>query len=112
AELNAAAIKDFQSLRAWVPALLPDAVRKAGRYPGYEAVNPARASLTGRPYEQRDRNLSIVTTGIKDFGTKKGYSALDLVMAVRGTSLAEAFCWLEEKLLPQKPGIEGDWDKI
>ena len=33
-------------------------------------------------------------------------------MAVRGSSLAEAFCWLEEKLLPQKSDIEIDLDKI
>jgi hypothetical protein len=116
AELNAAALRDFESLRAWVPALLPDAVRKPGRYPGYEAVNPSRPSKTGRPYEQRARHLSIIVSGnkagIKDWGTGQGYSALDLVMAVRQRSLAEAFSWLEEKLPPQKPDVEVDWDKI
>jgi hypothetical protein len=109
AELNAAALSN---LPAWVPELLPDAKRRKGRYPAYDAVNPSRPSTTGRPYEQRKRNLGIVSTGIKDFGIGKSYSPLDLVMAVRGTSLAEAFCWLEEKLLPQKPDVDVDWEKI
>jgi hypothetical protein len=109
AELNAAALKN---LPAWVQALLPDAKRRSGRYPAYDAVNPSRPSSTGRPYERRNRNLGIVGSGIKDFGTGKGYSPLDLVMAVRQTGLAEAFCWLEEKLLLQKPDIEVDWEKI
>jgi hypothetical protein len=108
-ELNNAALKN---LPAWVPELLPDAKRRSGRYPAYDAVNPSRESSTGRPYEQRNRNLGIVGSGIKDFGTGKGYSPLDLVMAVRGTGLAEAFCWLEEKLLGPKPDIEIDLDKI
>jgi hypothetical protein len=93
-----------------VPELLPDAKRRKGRYPAYDAVNPSRPSSTGRPHEQRNRNLGIVGTGIKDFGTGKSYSPLDLVMAVRSSSLAEAFCWLEEKLLPQKPDVEIDID--
>jgi hypothetical protein len=33
-------------------------------------------------------------------------------MAAQSCDLAEAFCWLEEKLLPQKSDIEIDWDKI
>jgi hypothetical protein len=102
----------LHNLPAWVPALLPDAKRRKGRYPAYDAVNPSRPSSTGRPYEQRKRNLGIVSTGIRDFGIDQSYSPLDLVMAVRGTDLAEAFCWLEEKLLGPKPGIEVDWEKI
>jgi hypothetical protein len=82
AELNAAALKN---LEPWVKALLPDATRRKGRYPAFDAVNPSRPSTTGRPYEQRKRNLGIVGSGIKDFGTGKSYSPLDLVMAVRGT---------------------------
>jgi hypothetical protein len=109
ADLNAAALKN---LPAWVPELLPDAKRRKGRYPAYDAVNPSRPSSTGRPYEQRRPNLGIVGTGIKDFGIGKSYSPLDLVMAVRNTSLAEAFCWLEEKLIPQKSDVEVDWEKI
>ena len=109
AELNTAALKN---LEAWVTSLLPDAKRRKGRYPAYDAVNPSRPSSTGRPYEQRNRNLGIVGSGIKDFGTGKGYSPLDLVMAVRDSSLAEAFSWLEERLLPKNPDIEIDLDKI
>jgi hypothetical protein len=108
AELNAAALSN---LPAWVLALLPDAKRRKGRYAAYDAVNPARPSTTGRPYEQRRRNLGIVSTGIKDFGTGKSYSPLDLWMDVRQCSLAEAFEQLEPLVL-KKPDIAVDWEKI
>src|SRR5262249_21387035 len=108
AELNAAALRN---LPAWVPQLgLYNCKRRSGRYPAYDAVASWRPSSTGRPLEQRNRNLGIVGSGIKDFGTGRGYSPLDLVMAVRGTGLAEAFCWLEEKLLPGKTDVEVDWE--
>jgi hypothetical protein len=110
AELNAVALKN---LPAWVPALnLYKCQAQRGRYRSYRAVATWRESMTGRKLEERDLNLSICSSGIKDFGDKRTYSPLDLVMAARGTSLEEAFCWLEEKLLPQKPDIEVDWEKI
>ena len=71
-----------------------------------------RQSTTGRPLEKRALNLKISSVGIKDFGDSRGYSPLDLVIAARATSLSEAFCWLEEKLLPPKEDIEIDLDKI
>ena len=82
--------------------------RRVGRFANYDAVATWRQSTTGRSLEERAPNLRISGQGIKDFGDGRGYSALDLVMAARGTDLAEAFCWLEEKLLPQKPDIEID----
>jgi hypothetical protein len=86
--------------------------RRVGRFANYEGVAQWRDSTTGRKLEERALNLKISGMGIRDFGDGRGYSALDLVMAARGTELAEAFCWLEEKLLPPKPEIEVDWEKI
>jgi len=86
--------------------------RQCGRYPSYRGVAQWRQSTTGKALEERDTNLSICGSGIRDFGDDRGYSPLDLVMAARSSTLAEAFCWLEEKLLPQKPDIEIDLDKI
>ena len=110
AELNSVAIKD---LSAWVPELgLYRLKRNPGRGASYRAVATWRESHQGRPDEQRERNLSIHPRGIEDFGDGRKYSPLDLVMAARSSSLAEAFCWLEEKLLPKKPDIEIDFGKI
>jgi hypothetical protein len=104
AELNAVAINNLDK---WVPQLNIYKCRRIGRrYPTYEGVAQWRKGTTGKPLEQRSPNLKISSQGIKDFGDGCGYSPLDLVMAARGSSLAEAFCWLEEKLLPQKPDVE------
>jgi hypothetical protein len=108
-ELNAVAIKN---LSAWVQELgLYNLKRKPGRGASYR-VATWRESHQGRPDEQRERNLSIHPQGIEDFGDGRKYIPLDLVVAARSSSLAEAFCWLEEKLLPKKPDIEIDFDKI
>jgi hypothetical protein len=110
AELNAVALKHLDK---WVMNLdIHKLHKQCGRYPSYRGVAQWRASTTGKALEERDTNLSICGSGIKDFGDDRGYSALDLVMAARACNLAEAFCWLEEKLLPQKPNIEIDLDKI
>jgi hypothetical protein len=103
AELNAIALKNLDK---WVMDLGIHKLRKkGGRYPLYRGVAQWRQSTTGKALEERDANLSICGSGIKDFGDDSTYSALDLVMASRSCSLAEAFCWLEEKLLPQKRRI-------
>ena len=110
AELNAVALRNPHQ---WVPDLnLYKCAKQRGRYPSYRAVAIWRESTTGKPLDERNLNLSICSSGIKDFGDGKGYSPLDLVMAARGTGLAEAFCWLEEKLLPRKGDIEIDLKAI
>jgi hypothetical protein len=109
AEFNSVALKNLPS---WVPDLgLYNCKRRSGRYPAYDAVASWRPSTTGRPLEQRKRNLGIVGSGIKDFGTGNSYSPIDLVMAVRGGGVGEARCWLEEKLLPKKPEADIDIEK-
>jgi AAA domain/Bifunctional DNA primase/polymerase, N-terminal len=110
AELNQVAIRN---LAKWVPQLnIYKLRRQRGQTPSYEGVAQWRRSTTGRPLEERALNLKISGMGIRDFGDGRGYSPLDLVIAARATSLSEAFCWLEEKLLPPKEGIEIDLDKI
>jgi hypothetical protein len=64
----------------------------------YEAIAIWRDSKN--PLEQRKTNLKISPKGIVDFGTDKGYSPLDLVMAARNCDLNEAFNWLAAKLGP------------
>jgi hypothetical protein len=95
AELNQLAIRD---LAKWVPQLnIYGLRRRVGRFANYEGVAQWRKSMTGRPLEERERNLKISGQGIRDFGDGRGYSPLDLVMAARAADLYEAFCWLDEK---------------
>lgn len=92
-EVKAAAMGN---LSAWVPALNLYGCRPARG--GYEAVATWRASCSGRPIAERKLNLSIQTSGIKDFGTNDTYSAIDLVMAARDCGQPEATDWLRERL--------------
>ena len=92
--LNDAAL---ENLDAWVSALqLFGCIR---RHDGsYTAVATWRPSSTGRPTEKRKRNLGIDSKGIKDFGTGKPYSPIDLVMAALGLDFTGAADWLDERL--------------
>lgn len=92
-EVKAAAMGN---LSAWVPALDLYGCRPARG--GYEAVATWRPSCSGRPIAERKLNLSIQTSGIKDFGTNYTYSAIDLVMAARDCGQPEATDWLRERL--------------
>ncbi|TXH47231.1 MAG: bifunctional DNA primase/polymerase [Desulfurellales bacterium] len=83
-------------LADWLPALGLYNLRRARA--GFEAVATWRESSTGRPLDERKRNLSIQPTGIKDFGTGETFSALDLVMRARGCDLEAATIWLRARL--------------
>ena len=84
-------------LGAWVDAMkLYNCIRKHDG--SYAAVATWRPSSGGRPTEQRKRNLGINSKGIKDFGTNKTYSPIDLVMAALGLDFAGAADWLDERL--------------
>jgi hypothetical protein len=109
AELNALALRN---LPKWIMDVgIPRCRRTTGPC-NYEGVAGWRPSLKGRALEDRELNLRISgTKGIKDWGTNKGYSALDLVMAARSCSLSEAFDWLSERVKPQAD-IEVDFDKV
>lgn len=88
-ELNRAAL---DNLSTWVPELgLYNCQPARG---GFEAVATWRGSSSGRPDAERKRNLSIQSSGIKDFGTEVSYSPIDLVMCANQTSFADAYDWL------------------
>jgi hypothetical protein len=109
AEINQLAMKN---LSAWVPALdLYKCRRRVGRTASYEAVATWRPSTHGRKKEERDLNLKISPLGIKDFGNNQGYSPLDLVMAAKGCSLADALEWLRERVRPYT-GPEVDFEAL
>ncbi|RTL63881.1 MAG: bifunctional DNA primase/polymerase [Pseudonocardiaceae bacterium] len=98
-EANTAALSN---LSAWVPKLYLYKLRpKPG---GFSAIATWRNSSSGRALEKRNRNLSIVSAGIEDFGTGEKYTAVDLVMAARKLDRAAALNWLLEHL-PQEPLI-------
>jgi hypothetical protein len=107
-ELNNLALKNLEK---WVPNLgLYKCRRKVGRYASYEAVATWRESTTGRPKEDRKPNLQISGyRGIKDFGTGKGYSPINLVMAARACERHGAIEFLNERL---KGGPTIDWDAL
>ena len=104
------------NLPDWVPALNLYSCHRGRGFQNYEAIAIWRRSQN--PLEERRANLKISSKGIVDFGTGKGYSPLDLVMASRACSLNEAFDWLTSQLAgreanptvvdfePEKPGRE------
>lgn len=98
ADINAEALARLDD---WVTDLdLYDLTRARA---GYAAVATWRGSTTGRPLTERKRNLSIQPSGIKDFGTNQGYSAIDLVMAAKSTTFDNAFAWLDRQLHGELP---------
>jgi AAA domain len=106
-QINDLAMKD---LDAWVPHLGIHKLRpQRGRYRSYIGVAQWRESSTaGRGLDERDLNLKITQSGIKDFGDGRTYTSLDLVMAARGCEVKEAFNWLDEKLGWSSGGPELD----
>lgn len=96
-DINRAALDDLGS---WVPNLgLFNCQPARG---GYEAVATWRPSATDRPNADRKRNLSIQSSGIKDFGAEQTYSPIDLVMCAHGSNLAEAYDWLKTTVPPRE----------
>jgi hypothetical protein len=92
------------NLPEWVPALELHSCRRGRGHQNYEAIAIWRPSQN--PLEERRANLKISSKGITDFGTGKGYSPLDLVMAARACTLNEAFDWLTAQLTGRDPGAQ------
>jgi putative DNA primase/helicase len=109
-QLNGLALKN---LAAWVPDLgLYGCRRRRGPHASYEAIATWRPSTTGRPTEERERNLQINgNRGIKDFGTGEGYSPINLVMRARNCARRDAVAWLAERLQP-KTSPEVDFEAL
>src|SRR5262249_42636741 len=103
----------LRNLAAWVPALdLYGCRRRTGRTASYEAVATWRPSSTGRPLEQRKRNIQISgSRGIKYFGTGYGFSHINLVMRARECSRSEAVEWLDEHVRT-KDGPDVDFEAL
>jgi putative DNA primase/helicase len=103
----------LNNLAAWVADLnLYGCRRRVGRTASYEAVAIWRPSSTGRPLEERKRNLQISgSRGIKDFGTGEGFSPINLVMRARNCARPDAVAWLEERLQP-KTSPEVDFEAL
>lgn len=77
---------------------------------GFEAVNLRRSSSSGRPDSARKRNLSVQSSGIRDFGTDETWSAIDLVAEFNGVSVSEALSFLEVRLgLNEDDGFSVDF---
>ena len=93
------------NLPEWVPALNLYNCRRGRGFQNYEAIAIWRSSQN--PLEERRTNLKISSKGIVDFGTGKGYSPLDLVIASRACTLNEAFDWLTTQLGPGKSAPVG-----
>lgn len=89
-EANQRALRD---LSLWVPRLgIYNCRRKSN---GYEGVAHWRPSTIGRPLQERRRNLSITSMGIRDFGGI-GYSPVALVAAALGVSRMDAMFVLRD----------------
>jgi hypothetical protein len=93
----------LSNLPAWVPQLDLYGLRPARG--GYECVAQWRASSSGQALHDRKRNLSIQSSGIKDFGTNDTYSAIDLVMVAQGLDQSAATAWLRERLGLDDTGV-------
>src|SRR6516164_187516 len=109
-ELNNLALRN---LAAWIPELnLYGCRRRVGRTASYEAVATWRPSSTGRPLEERKRNLQISgSRGIKDFGTAEGFSPINLVIRARGCERVDAVTWLQERVQTDH-GPEVDFEAL
>jgi hypothetical protein len=83
------------NLDLWVPQL---GLEQCHRYADghYGAVPSFRPSPKGR--QHRDRSLSIHPTGIRDFGTGKGYTSINLVMACGEIDFEAAVAWLDKRV--------------
>lgn len=85
---------------------IPSWVEQLGLYNGvwsgarYACVNTLRSSSTGQRPEMRKRNLSISPNGIRDFGSNETYSPIDLVAAMMGMDIDNAYKWLAERCDP------------
>jgi hypothetical protein len=77
------------NLDSWVLRLIPDAKRGANR--GYRAIAHWR--------DGDDFNIGITPDGIQDFAREPGgMTAIDLVMAVTGSTMDGATAWLQDAL--------------
>ena len=84
----------------WWPALgLPKTKQRS--VGAWEAVATWRASGSGRLMSDRNPNLKITPSGIRDFGDDKPYTPLDLVVHAHACDVGEAARWLGQYIRPE-----------
>jgi len=88
----------------WFPALGLPKTRQRG-FGAWEAVATWRGSGSGRPQAERNPNLRIVPTGIRDFGTDEPFTPINLVcrwMSVDPENgFTQAADWLKQYIRPE-----------
>lgn len=84
----------------WWPALgLPKTRQRAGG--AWESIASWRGSGSGRALQDRNPNLKITPSGIRDFGDDKPYTPLNLVVHARSCSVQDAGSWLAQFIRPE-----------
>jgi hypothetical protein len=81
------------AINAWWPAMgLPKTYQRGNG--AWSAVADWRPSGSGRAPSERNPNIGITPTGIRDFGTNVSYTAIDVVMAAKQLDFNGAVAWL------------------
>jgi hypothetical protein len=88
------------AINQWWPALgLPKTKQRGnGAWSGVAAWRP---SGSGRSPSERNPNLAVTPTGIRDFGTNVSYTAIDVVMAACSLDFKGAVDWLTPFCRPE-----------
>jgi len=95
----------------WWPAMGLPKTKQRG--PGaWEAVAPWRASGSGRALHDRNPNLKIVTSGIRDFGgCDEAFTPINLICRWKGidpdAGFSEAAEWLGQYIRPEEGMTDG-----
>lgn len=87
------------AIDAWFPALGLPKTRQRG--PGaWEAVATWRVSNSGRSVAERNPNLKVIPTGIRDFGSDEPFTPINLICRWKGidpdSGFSEAADWLRQ----------------
>jgi hypothetical protein len=81
------------AINAWWPAMGLPKTRQRGNG-AWSAVADWRSSGSGRSLSERNPNIGITPSGIRDFGPNVSYTAIDVVMAAKQLDFNGAVAWL------------------
>jgi hypothetical protein len=88
------------AINQWWRALGMPKTRQRGNG-AWSAVAAWRPSGSGRSPSERNPNIAVTPTGIRDFGTNVSYTAIDVVMAARSLDFKGAVDWLTPFCRPE-----------